>query len=173
MYFPTLHSSGKIPCPIAFLFKHRYQVCWQVLSPEEIHKLVVMFSFYEVLLLTSSMILIYARSTCLFFFQRHSYWYSKEFNMSPEFRLNRLDSITLVYRKDWDSMLAYLMKANAYTRTTVSINTTVQIIYSRHFVLRRKLTTVERKICNSNPKINKFNRSKIFTLTLFCASYTC
>ena len=51
--------------------------------------------------------------------------------MSAEFRLDRLDSASLVYRNEFqyanyipfrDSKLAYLMKANACTCTPASIN---------------------------------------------------
>ena len=45
------------------------------------------------------MILIY--TTCILFFKPNSHWYSKEFNMSAEFRFNRLDSASLVYRKEF------------------------------------------------------------------------
>ena len=116
------------------------------------------------------MILIYA--TCILFFKPNSHWYSKEFNMSAEFRFNRLDSASLVYRKEfqypnyisfWDSKLAYLMKANACTCAPVSINRD-NIFAPFRFFIESYCRKENLQLISEN---NTFNWSKIFSRTFF------
>ena len=75
----SINENAIFDCPAlenalshCFFVQASVTISWQVPSPGEIHKPVVMFSFYEVLLLTSnkgsSMTVIYARSTYIYFF---------------------------------------------------------------------------------------------------------
>ena len=171
MYFPSLnHDStahcpalGKIPFLIAFFV--------QASAPSWLASALPGWKFC----FSPQMILIYA--TCILFFKPNSHWYSKEFNMSAEFRFNLLDSASLVYRKEfqypnyisfWDSKLAYLMKANACTCAPVSINRD-DIFAPFRFFIESYCRKENLQLISEN---NKFNWSKIFSRTFFCASCT-